>query len=325
MSYTHLTSKQRVELSVLLRAGLKQKEIARVLAKHPSTISRELGRNATDNRTGYDARIARRRTKQRRIKANQRFRKIENNLRLEQYIVLKLKQYWSPEQTAGRLRRRYGKTIVCQETIYQYIYNRNPELKEYLRSQKGKYRRRHGTKIREKKREEAKKRRIDERPEVTEKRQRLGDWEGDFMFGRERKLGILVHVDRKSGYTLADKMNSLLSPYVRETTINRFQKISKNKRYSITYDNDSRFAEHELTERAIKALIYFANPYHSWERGTSENTNGLLRQFFPKRSCFAKITQEDVKKAICLLNTRPRKRLHYLTPSEVFTENCALD
>lgn len=326
MPYKHITSKQRVEIGVLLRAGHNLSSIAQILEKHSSTLSRELKRNSKYGK--YSVITAKHRTRERRIKANQRFRKIENNIWIQEYIKTKMKKCWSPEQIAGRLKRKYGKTIVCHETIYQYIYNKGPELKKYLRSQKGKYRRRYGTKIREKQREMAKKKRIDQRPVITEKRQRLGDWEGDFIFGKEKKIGMLVHVDRKSGYALADKMDSLLAESVKQTTINKFKNIPKNKRHTFTYDNDSRFTEYELIERNLKTHIYFAYPYHSWERGTGENTNGLLRQFFPKKSSFATITQRDVDGVIRLLNARPRKRLSYLTPNEVFYEKekcCTLD
>lgn len=318
MSYTHLTPNQRVELSVLLRAGQKQKDIAKMLGKDPSTISRELKRNSgAFNKTGYDARIAQNRTTARRITANQRFRKLENSAHLKNYVITRLKKCWSPEQIAGRLRRKHHHNVISHETIYKFVRKEKLEYKQYLRCRKGKYRRRYGAKKREKERPEAKKR-IDTRPLIVEKRKRIGDWEGDLIFGQERKIGILVHVDRKSGYALADKLNCLLAKTVKQATINRFQKLPRSKRHTITYDNDTRFADHELTERGTKADIYFAHPYSSWERGTNENTNGLLRQFFPKKSSFAKIKQEHVEKTLTLLNNRPRKRLNYLTPDEVF-------
>ncbi len=147
---------------------------------------------------------------------------------------------------------------------------------KYLRCQKGKYRRRYGTKIREKQREELKKRRIDERPEIVEKRQRVGDWEGDTVFGKDRKPAILTHLERRSGYLLADKIERALAELTREATVRRFKRIPKEKRHTITYDNGSEFAEHEMTQKVLKTDIYFAYPYHSWERGCNENVNGLF-------------------------------------------------
>ena len=154
-------------------------------------------------------------------------------------------------------------------------------------------------------------------PEIVEKRERIGDWERETIVGKD-KSHILTHVDRKSGYRLADKLERGLAELTRKKTEERFNKPSKNKKHTITYDNGSTFAEHELTERNTGITIYFANIYSSWERETNENFNGLLRQFFPKKSSFVKIIQEDIDKVIRLINNRPRKRLNYKTPTEVF-------
>lgn len=325
MSHQHITSKQRTELSVLLRVGHNQSEIARLLGKHRSSISRELKRNSANNTIGYHAQIAKQKTKGRRIAANQRFRKIENNTKLRKYIIRKLRKYWSPEQIAGRLKEKQRYTIICHETIYQFIYTERPDLKRYLRCQKGKYRKRYGTKKREIKRENDKKKRIDVRPEIVEQRKRLGDWEGDFIIGQEKTTGILTHVDRKSGYLTADKVEKLEAQPVKEIIINRLRKLPRIKRKTITYDNDKVLTTQDMIERKTGVEVYFAYPYHSWERGTNENTNGLLRQFFPKKTPFANITQEEINKKVRLINARPRKRLHYLTPAEVFNDCCALD
>lgn len=323
MSYTHITSNQRNELSALLKAKLKQKDIAELLGKTPSAISQELNKNGTNNKMGYDARIAKVKTKERRIRANARFRKIENNNWLRRYIIRKIKEKWSPEQISGRLKMDYPNELdkqIGKDSIYKYIYNERKDLVKYLRCQKGKYRRRYGARIRIKQREAMKKKRIDERPNIIEKRERIGDWEGDTIRGGERNTAILTHVDRKSGYLLADKLEIASAKNTREATVERFNKLPRDKRHTITYDNGSEFSEHELIGRFAKMMIYFAYPYHSWERGTNENTNGLLRQFFPKRSLFKDITQEQIEKAVKLINNRPRKRLNYMTPTEVFNQ-----
>lgn len=324
MSYKHITPNQQIELSALIRAGLSQKDIAETIGKDPSSISREIQRNKNEDGSGYYARNAKKKTKERRIAANQRFRKIENDELLEKYIVQKLGLYWSPEQIAGRLENVSKDMKICHETIYQYIYNVKPELKEFLRSKKGKYRSRYGTLERKKKRDEDKKKRIDTRPEIIEKRERIGDWEGDSVIGAERTQSILTHVERKSGYLLADKIDKISAENIKNITIKKFGRLPKKKKHSITYDNGSEFSEYELIERNTKMAVYFAYPYHSWERGTNENTNGLLRQYFPKKSFFANITQRDIDKAARSINNRPRKRLNYLTPHEVFNENCTL-
>ena len=320
MSYFHFKSFQRNELSAFLRADLKKKEIAKLLSKNRTTIWRELKRNGADNKQGYDARWAKEKTKGRRIKANQRFRKIENNVWLKNYIVRKIKKYWSPEQISGRLKRKWPddkNRLIGKDSIYKFIYAERKDLVKYLRCQKGKYRRRYGTKIREEQREMLKKRRIDKRPEIVEKRERIGDWEGDTIVG-SNKQHILTHTERKSGIMLADKLERATAEETKIKTVARFETIPKNKKHTLTYDNGVTFAEHEMTEKKTGIEIYFAWPYHSWERGTNENANGLLRQFFPKKSSFAMITQEAIDEACELLNNRPRKRLDYLTPNEVF-------
>jgi IS30 family transposase len=325
VSYSHLTEEQRVQLAGFLRAKIKKKEIARLLGKDPSTIRRELRRNKTNNKTGYDARVARRKTKARRVKANKRFRKIENNPRLRKYVLKKIKKYWSPEQVAGRLKRERKKSAICHETIYQYIYTKKSKLKRYLRCQKGKYRRRYGSKKAEIAREEAKKKRIDVRPPIVDQRQRIGDWEGDTIRGAERTTAILTHVERKSGYLIADKLDKATAECTKNIITKRFMNIPKSKRYTITYDNGNEFSFHDMIEEKMKTDIYFAYPYHSWERGTNENTNGLLRQFFPKKTPFRNVTQKEINKKVWLINTRPRKRLSYLTPHEMFRKACTLD
>jgi IS30 family transposase len=322
MSYTHFKPEQRNELAALLRAGHSQKETADLLGKTASAVCQELKRNPADTQIGYDVGRAKINTQQRRIIANQRFRKIENNKWLQKYIVKKAKKYWSPEQIAGRLKYLYpdDKTRhIGKDSIYKYIYNEKKDLVKYLRCQKGKYRRRYGTRIREKQREALKKKRIDQRPEIVEKRERIGDWEGDTIFGKERTKQILTYVERKSGLLLADKLEFSTADETKIKTIKRFKTISKKKKYTLTYDNGTTFAEYEMIEKKTGMEIFFAWPYRSWERGTNENCNGLLRQFFPKKSAFAMITQEAIDEATCLINNRPRKRHGYLTPKEVFS------
>ncbi|MFH1780425.1 MAG: IS30 family transposase [Candidatus Nealsonbacteria bacterium] len=321
MSYYHFKPEQRNELSVLLRAGLKQNKIAELLGKSPAAVSQELSRNRSDNKIGYDAGLAKRKTRERRIMANQRFRKIEKNKWLRNYITKKIKKYWSPEQISGRLKKKWpnNKTRhIGKDSIYNFIYEQRKDLVKYLRCQKGKYRRRYGTRIREKQREELKKKRIDKRSKIVEKRKRIGDWEGDTIIGKEKTTHILTHVERKSGLLLADKLERGTAELTKTKTIERFKTIPKNKKYTATYDNGATFSEYEMTEKKTGIEIFFANPYHSWERGTNENTNGLLRQFFPKKSSFAIITQRQIDEACGLINNRPRKRLDYLTPNEVF-------
>ena len=319
-----ITDDQRNQIYALKRAGHKQKEIAKLLRKSPSAISRELKRNLTKQGV-YLPRNARLKKKARRIEANSRFRKIENNDALKRYIFYKLKMYWSPEQISGRWNREHVIGKIGKDTIYKYVYEKRKDLVKYLRRQKNKYRNRYGTRIREKQREEERKRRIDQRPEIINLRQRLGDWEGDTVRGKNNSGYLVTNVERKSGYLLSGMINRATVENVNQFMLKKFRTIPISKRLSMTYDNGSEFSGYDIIEEQTGLTAYFAFPYHSWERGTNENTNGLLRQFFPKKSRFDNITEEYINKVVKLINNRPRKRLKYLTPHEIFKKNCVLE
>lgn len=329
MPYHHIMSDERVKIEAWLEAGWSQSDIALQLGRHRSTIMRELDRNFYSAGIPYDAKRAEKRHVKVRRETNAKFRKIMPDSDLEKEITELIQRYWSPEQIAGRMRRERQRIVVCHETIYKWIYEKEKERSDKLipflrHGKKRRYRRRYGTKIREKRREEAKKKRIDERPEVVERRSRLGDFEGDTIVGSEKTIHIITHVDRKSGQLFADKVDGACAENVRLVTAARFKEIPKKKLRTITYDNGVQFAEHETLERDLGVGIYFAYPYHSWERGTNENTNGLLRQFFPKRSAFKNVTQGQIDDKVLLINTRPRKRLSYLMPNEVWNEFVAV-
>lgn len=323
MSHKQLSSNQRVVLERLFRAKVKQREMAKILKISPSTVSRELQRNK-DKNGRYRAKPAIKKLRNRRKLANQKFKKLSSKSSLRRFVIRKLKKYWSPEQIAGYLERKHAKKPIYHEAIYQFTYVDRPDLKKYLRCKKRKYRKRHGTLAREKARELAKKKWIDTRPKIVETRERIGDWEGDTIRGGDKKSAVLTHVERKSGYLLADRLLRAFAEKTRLTTVKTFEKIPKKKKHTITYDNGPEFAEYETTEILTMISIYFANVYHSWERGTNENTNGLLRQFFPKGTDFTKITDFDLQTAVKLINNRPRKRLHYHTPKEVFSGKIAI-
>ena len=217
-------------------------------------------------------------------------------------------------------RRKHHKRVAAMDgsTIYRYIKERAPHLKKFLRSQKGKYRRKYGTKIREKTRELAKKRRIDERPKVVERRGRIGDFEGDTMLGRDKRVRIVTLVDRRSGYLMAYLLPKLNAELLTKLAVQKMRQLPKEKRRTLTLDNGTEFSDWERLERQTKMTVYFAYPYHSWERGTNENTNGLLRQFFPKSMDFNCITPKELADVVKSLNDRPRKRLKFKSPKQVF-------
>ena len=296
----------------MLRAGFSLSAIARTLGKELSSVSRHVANNG--GRDGYDVREVRRRKRMKRIAAMNGIRVLKGTLL--RTVVQELKKHRSPEQMAGALALK--KQTLAASTIYRYIEERAPHLKQYLRSQKGKYRRRRGTKIREKAREKAKKRRIDERPAVVERRSRPGDWEGDTVMGRDKRVRIVTIVDRRSGYLIAFLLPKMNAKLLTSLALAKLGRIPKMKRKTLTLDNGTEFSDWERLEKGSGMTVYFAYPYHFWERGSNENTNGLLRQYFPKSLDFNLITPEELAHAVRRLNDRPRKRLGFRSPRQLF-------
>ena len=318
MSHHHLTRDQRVELGVLLRLGHKKSQIALQLRVHRCTIGREILRNGHANLSGYHSLIAEAKAKARRRSANRRRYRIVPGSFLASYCEKALRCELVPEQIAGRLRFVFGASGLCCETIYRWIYLDRPDLKHLLRSSKHGYRRKRGTNARFAKREHDRKRHIWQRPEDIELRLHLGDWEGDTVHGGNHEGYIATLVERVSGYLLARKLEFNTAQAFREAVQIMFQDLPVRLRRTLTLDNGSEMNEFEALEENTGTAVYFARPYHSWERGTNENTNGLLRQYFPKKQSMAGVTQEDVDRAVLRLNTRPRKRLGYQSPHTVF-------
>lgn len=312
MSHTHIGSEDWTCISRMLRAGHSYKEIARTIGKDASAIGRHI--NEYGGRDGYDVKEVRRRKRMKRIAAMNSIRVVTGSLL--RYIVKELKQHKSPEQIAGVLARK--KKSIAPSTIYRYLGERAPHLKKYLRSQKGKYRRRRGTKIREKAREQAKKRRIDERPAVVDRRGRIGDFEGDTLMGRDKRVRIVSFVDRRSGYLIAYLLPKMNAELLTTLAVKHCRHIPKKKRKTMTLDNGVEFSDGERLEEKSGMTVYFAYPYHAWERGTNENTNGLLRQYFPKSHDFNLITPTELAQVVRRLNNRERKRLGFVSPRQVF-------
>lgn len=319
MTHTHITKEQRYKIQAWVEADINQSEIAMRLGKHKSSISTELRMNCWPS-GNYEALHADKLSRARRKAGRRQTKKLVQNKKLRRSVLARLRAKDSPEQIHGD-RLRDGKISVCHETIYQYLYTERPDLVSLLlRQKKGKYRRRHGTTERAKQRELSKKTWITDRPEYINNRIEQGHWEGDTVRAKEKTIAIATHVERKSGYAMAVKLDHVTAQTMHHATIKAFTRIPKAKRLSETNDNGTEFSDFELTEKQLDMKHYFALPYHSWERGTNENWNGLLRQFFPKGSSFARVTQKDVDKAVRNLNHRPRKRLNYLTPYEVFVK-----
>src|SRR3989338_316794 len=318
MPHTQFNRDSRVELAILLNAKKNQTECAKILGMHRINVCLEINRNKDPDGV-YRGVHAHKRYLKRRMEEKCEFRKIENDEKLRKYIVRKLKKFWSPEQIAGRLKKSKGETVICHETIYAFVYDKRPDLIKCLRHQKCKYRKKRGSNIRIKLAKAMKIKRIEERPKIVDERQRIGDWEGDTIIGKEKKQRILTYVERKSGYGMALKLETVTAEIIEEKTTERFKRLPKEKRQTLTRDNGPEFGDRDRDlEKKTAMEVYRATPYHSWERGTSENWNGLLRQFFPKGSYFASITEYQVQHAVRMLNGRPRKRLGYKTPREVF-------
>lgn len=289
----------------LLRAQYSFRAIAEAIDKQHSSVSRHVAEYG--GRDAYDAREVRRRKRMKRISAMQSIRILKGSLLRR--VLLMLKEHQSPEQIEGVL------GSVSASTIYRYVNERAPHLKQFLRQKKGRYRRRRGTKIREKAREAAKKQRIDERPKIVERRGRLGDFEGDTMQGKDNRVRIVTFVDRRSGYLIAYLLPKMRAALLTSLALKHFARIPKK---TFTLDNGSEFADWERLEKKSGATVYFAYPHRPWERGSNENTNGLLRQYFPKSMDFNLVTPEELRHVVRRLNNRPRKRLAFKSPRSVF-------
>jgi len=323
MLYEQFTRETRVALATLLSAGKKRAFCARQLGFEKSSVNREIERNKDPDGI-YRGMHADWRASERRKATKAGQRKIENDPKLRKHIVKKLKKFWSPEQIAGRLREEKKQTIVCMETIYKYIYEVAPELEKQLRHRGNKQRHKRGTVARRRLCEAMKIRPISERPAIVETRTEFGHWEDDTVIGKEKKQRFHTKVERFSGFGLADKLDQVSAEIIQNKIQKRFARLPKCAKRTLTRDNGLEFGDLDKdTERLTGMKVYRATPYHSWERGTNENWNGLLRQFFPKGMYFATITQTKLDQIVRLINDRPRKRLGYRTPREVFKESCS--
>lgn len=321
MGYGHLSIDEREVILKMRENDKTLEEIGYKLGRSRSTISRELQRNVSS--TGeYKAHLAEKYYQRRREQSKGPYRL--NYEPLLKYVKSNLEQYWSPEQICGKMELEYPENSAmrtCPSTIYRWIRDdRKADGKYFKRLRLGlrKRRKRYGST--ENRGQIPDRRMIDQRPKVVEKRNRIGDWESDSVVGRKHKSYIATHVERKTRYTQAAKLASKSAEDYTAATLEIFDKIPSAKVKTFTVDNGKEFANFKEMEKGLNAKVYFANPYHSWERGTNENTNGLLRQFFPKGTDFNLVSQKEIDTAVNLLNNRPRKCLKYRTPAELFWE-----
>jgi IS30 family transposase len=312
-NYHQLTSEERYALSALRRQGLTNAEIGRALGRHRSTIGREFARN-TRKDGGYRPSTAQEMTNGRRSKSrrNQRFSEREWGL-----VVSRLEIQWSPEQISGRLRKS-GELEISHETIYRYVWRDRRVgggLYRHLRGARKKRRKRYGSY--DSRGRLAGKRLISERPAGAENRSRVGHLEADTVLGSSDKHCILTLVDRRTGYVMIGKLDARNTEATNERAISLIRGAERRVR-TVTVDNGTEFHGYDKIEAATGARFYFATPHHAWERGTCENTNGLIRQYLPKRTSMRRVTQLDCSRIARQLNARPRKRLGYLTPAECY-------
>lgn len=312
MGYVHLTDDDRYHIYEGRVEGLTVTEIARQLGRSKSTISRELCRGAGER--GYRPAQAIRK-QQDRSAASANGRRISTATWA--VVEASVREDWSPEQIAGRLRLAHGACVVSHEAIYLHIYadkHMGGDLHTHLRCKKVR-RKRYGS-GRTRRGQIRNRVGIEQRPKIVDAKSRVGDWEGDTIIGANQSHAIISMVDRRSKYTLLQKVERKTSEQVTEGIIAKLAPISALVQ-TMTLDNGVEFAGHEIFSKCIDADIYFARPYHSWERGLNENTNGLVRQYYPKKSCFKNITQQDLDLLAAKLNDRPRKTLDYRTPNEM--------
>ncbi len=310
--YTQLTRGQRYQVRALIKAKFSQSEMAFFLRVHKSTISREIRRN--QGHKGYRPRQAHEKAVERRYAAVKRIKMTPAMIELVNHYIC---QDFSPEQVSGHLARKHLLSI-SHETIYKHIWSdkRNGgTLYKHLRRSNKKYRKRYG--IKERRGRMKGRVSIDLRPSVVDAKSRIGDWELDTITGKNSKGLMITVVERKSKLTLIKRAPDKRSDDMAKAII-KLLRPYKDCVLTVTADNGREFSSHQKISKTLKADVYFAHPYHAWERGLNENTNGLLRQYFPKKLDFRTIDDKEVQHAMDRLNNRPRKTLGYATPIEAF-------
>ncbi|MCR4284138.1 MAG: IS30 family transposase [Parcubacteria group bacterium] len=326
MKYKHLTIEEREKIQEMLWQKASVRRIAAEIGRNPASISRELQRNNPIERKRYTPRAAHERALGKR-KSRGRMERLKND-QIRSYVVQKLKRRWSPEQIAGRIQADL-KEKISHEAIYQYIYaqvHRNgwgclrpghEDLRRYLRRRR-KRRIKNGTR-RCQRIFKPKGVSIDMRPDIIDTRVRFGDWEGDSVESVNHKPGINTAVERKSGIVFITKLKDKTAKATTDAMGQRFKDVPKRLKQTITLDNGPENSDWPTIEKEIGLSCFYAHPYCSGERGTNENTNGLIRDYFPKKTDFSIITDEEIKYVESEINNRPRKRLDWKTPLEVWS------
>ena len=316
--YRHLGLKEREVIENMRRAERSIREMARVLSRSPSSISRELRRNRLTVHASYLDHHAQERADRRQSNTSRRMRLKSDKIR--DYVVSKLNQDWSPEQIAGRIKIDHPGLSISHEAIYQYIYhlstpNRGELIGCLRRSHKR--RKRKGAAPDKHKLKITGRIGIEQRPFEVETRARFGDWEADTLISRRSKAAVLSMVERRSRLVQLERLEAKTSILTSQAIISRLLCFPRDSRHTITFDNGTENAGHEEISKETDIRCFFCEPYSSWQRGTNEHTNGLVRQYLPKKTDFAIISDEMIRFIESRLNNRPRKCLDYKTPLEV--------
>jgi transposase, IS30 family len=316
---SHLSLEQRYQIQLLWQngEGISQSEIAERTSKSRSVISRELSRNKNEH-GNYTAQTAMKKYRNRRHQGSY---KVKENLLKS--IKNDLKRKRSPEQIANTIKDEEGNKLISHEAIYQYIYSEKSHggtLYKHLRRSHKKRRKRLNKY--DKRGKMPNRIGIEKRPECVQTKERFGDWEGDTVIGANHQGAILTLTERKSKYELIAKLDSLEANHVEKIVIQTLKK-SKMPIHTITFDNGREFTNHRKIAKALKAEVFFANPYSPWERGLNENTNGLIRQFIPKCQNIKELDEKFIKSVQFNLNHRPRKDLDFLSPVQYYKKYAA--
>jgi transposase, IS30 family len=320
MSYTHLTARDRYVISHL-NGMMSCREIARRLGRHHTTIIREIKRNKPPHSTYWYYFIERDVELKRHVARC--FRR-QSHVPLVEYVEDKLRLDWPPEAIAAKLKLDYPddeRMRISHETLYRWIYLdalQGGDLHQHLRRRHKKRRRqtRYGTG----RRFIAGRVSISERPPIVETRERFGDWEGDTLEGKKGCGHLATHVERRSRYLVAAKLSDKKAATMTQATTRSFWQLPKILRQTLTVDNGKEFSQFKELEAKTGLRVYFADPYAAWQRGTNENTNGILRHYYPKGFDFTTISDEELEVVVKKINNRPRKCLGYRSPAEVMRQ-----
>lgn len=315
--FRHLNQRGRERIDILIREGYTHKEIAEKIGCNPSTISREIERNISKDCKKYVASIAQDKTLNRKTYCVKKLK--FDNPALVSYVESKLKEPWSPEQISGRLKKDHPDISVSYETIYRYLYSINDAKHKELisllprshKKRKRKYANKTGRKTKILNRIG-----IEERSPIVNERKEPGHWETDTMVCKSNIPAINTTVERVTRLVIISKLNKKNAYNKACSLIDRLSKINSSLRHSITYDNGTENAGHVKVNNSLGTKSYFTHPYHSWERGSNENINGLIRRFIPKKTDLYSVTEKQLSEIEYKLNNRPRKCLNYNTPFE---------